>query len=267
MWLTLGGEDVQDGRLELHEVARRAGQGFSTSGPTPGELASALTSADRGQGVVVVTVASRMSGTFLAARMAAELVEPLAARVVDSGTAAGGQGLVVMAAAREAARGADLAAVEEAARAAARRVRLVAALPGLEHLARGGRVPGVAARAGRAVGLHPLFEFRDGRARPLRPARGRRAAHERLLGEFDRDLRRAAELRGGGAAHVVAMHALDQPAAAELLESVRARTTPASAWIGPFSSVMVAHTGPGVVGLAWYWEQGGAHWGPAGEGG
>jgi DegV family protein with EDD domain len=248
MWLTLGGESVHDGELSLEEITERVADGFTTSGPTPGEFAQAIERADRGDGVLVLTLSAEMSGTYGAAHLAAGLVEDVDVRVVDTGTAAGAQGLVVLAAAAAAAAGADLDEVEQTAKRASGEVRLVATLPSLEHLARGGRVPGAAAWAGRWLNLHPLFEFRGGHVHPLRPAHGADAAHERVLTAWSRTVTPGATL------HVAAMHALDEPEARRLLAEVRAEVEPATAFVGSFSPVMVAHTGPGLVGLAWRWD-------------
>ena len=54
--------------------------------------------------------------------------------------------------------------------------------------------------------------------------------------------------------HVAALHALAPEEAARLLEAVRAEAQPATAFVGEFDAVMVAHTGPGLTGLAWWWE-------------
>jgi DegV family protein with EDD domain len=247
MWLTLGGEAVRDGTLSLEEVTSRLDEGLTTSGPNPGEVAELVSQADEGDGVIVLTLSQRMSGTYDAARLGISLTDRRVA-LVDTGTAAGAEGLVVLAAARAAAAGADLETVEAAARAAAGAVRLVATLPTLDHLARGGRVPGAAAWAGRWLGLNPLFEFRGGHVRPLRPALNRHAAQERILSSWGHSLRPDADL------HVAAMHALDPASAEHLLDEVSRQVKPASAFVGPFSPVMVAHTGPGLVGLAWWWE-------------
>jgi fatty acid-binding protein DegV len=127
-------------------------------------------------------------------------------------------------------------------------MRLAATVPTLEHLVRGGRVPNIAGWAGRRLGIAPLFEFRDGRAHPLRPALGTTAAYDRILARWRRGRVPDARL------HVVALHA-DAPVDAEnLLDRVRGETEPATAFVGEFGSVMVAHTGPGLVGLAWRWE-------------
>ena len=58
----------------------------------------------------------------------------------------------------------------------------------------------------------------------------------------------------GARLHVAALHAQAEAEAAELLARVQAEADLATAFVGPFGSVMVVHTGPGLVGLAWRWE-------------
>jgi hypothetical protein len=41
-----------------------------------------------------------------------------------------------------------------------------------------------------------------------------------------------------------------------LLREVTAEVEPATAFTASFGTVMVVHTGPALVGLAWYWESG-----------
>ncbi len=249
MGLTLGESSVHDGDLELDEVVARLGEGLSTSGPSPGEFAEAIADADTGDGVVVLTLSEKMSGTNGSAQLAAKLEEDRAVRVVDTGTAAGAEGLVVLAAAARAETGAPLDAVVAVAEVAARLVRLVATLPTLDHLARSGRVPGAAAWAGHRLDLNPLFEFKGAHVRPLRPVRGQKAARERIVALFAHRLRPGADL------HVAALHAGDPDGAEHILDMVRAHVEPATAFVGSFSPVMVAHTGPGLAGLAWWWEE------------
>jgi hypothetical protein len=54
--------------------------------------------------------------------------------------------------------------------------------------------------------------------------------------------------------HVAAQHALAPDAACHLLAAVSERTEPVTSFVGEFGAVMVVHTGPGVAGLAWWWE-------------
>lgn len=250
MRLVVGDESVRDGTLPLADVLAH-GHGITTSGPTPGDFAEALERATAGgRPALVLTIAETMSSTAGAARLAAKLVEA-EVRVLDTQTAAGAEGLVVVAAAERAAAGADLDEVEAAARAAIESVRLIAWLDSLDWLVRSGRVPGIAGWAGRRLGLRPLFEFRRGKVRRLRPATSDEAAVERIVGACLRDGRPGARL------HLAGLHAMDPDAAARLVNGVRAHVEPATCFIGEFSPVMVAHTGPGLAGLAWRWEPAG----------
>lgn len=168
---------------------------------------------------------------------------------MDTTSAAGGQGLVVLAAAARARAGASLEEVESVAVAVAERVRLIAYLESLDHLVHSGRVPGIAAWASRSVWLRALFVFENGSARPLMPALGDASAIGRIVAAWRESK------PDGAAAHVAALHALAPTAAEELLKAVRAEIETVTAFVGPFSPVMAVHTGPGLVGLAWWWEE------------
>jgi DegV family protein with EDD domain len=262
--LQVGADRYRDGEISLDELVRRFDEPISTAAPSPGEFATVIADARRTGPVVTLTVAAGMSSTHDSAKLAAKLVtdndpgateaphepeepeEPDVA-VLDTGTAAGAQGLVVLAAARAAAEGADRDEVVATAERVAGQVRLAASVADLERLARSGRVPDAARWIGDRLGVRPLFEFRDGRARPLRPAFSAEAA-------LDRIVQRCAAGAGRGAhLHVTVLHALNPDAAAVLAERVRA-LEPVSFLVGPFSPVMVAHTGRGLAGLAWWWE-------------
>jgi len=249
--LRVGGVEHRDGDLPLDELLPRLNGGVSTSGPTPAQLSAAIEKRMTTDGVVVLTIASTMSSTHRAAVLAAESVAPDApgpVRVVDTATAAGAQGLVVVHAARAAARGGGIDEVEAAARAAIDQVELVATVDSLDRLVASGRVPGLAGRAGRLLNVNPLFRFHGGRVGSIRPAFTRDAALDRILARWRKTR------TGGSRLHVAALHALDEEAAVRLLDEVRATVEPATAFVGSFSSVMVVHTGPGLVGLAWWWE-------------
>ncbi len=253
MWVTIGGRQYRDTEVSIEDLIGETVDGVSTSGPAPGELARAVEMADDGDGALVLTVSRKMSAVYDAARLASQLLVGRSVAVLDTGTAAGAQGLVVLAAAKAARAGQPLSAVLAAAERAAHGARLVATLPSLDHLARGGRVPGAASWWARWLGLHPLFEFREGKVRPLRPARGRAGACQRMIALWAAGLE--SERRLGARLHVAALHAQDPEIAEELLRAVRARAEPATSFVASFTPVMVAHTGPSLAGLAWWWEE------------
>ena len=246
MWLTVRGVAELEGTRSLDDLVREPD--VTTSAPTPGEFEQAIKDRlRRSDGVLVLTIAGSMSATYDAARLAGESVGgPV--RVVETATAGGAEARAVFAAAEAAAAGAGLDDVERAARHVIERVRLVATLPTLDHLVRSGRVPGLAGWAGNRLGINPLFEFRVGKVRRLRPALSRDAALDRMVALLRRSRVPGARL------HVAALHALALDVAADLLARVRERDDPVAAFIGEFGPVMVVHTGPGLAGLAWWWD-------------
>ena len=127
------------------------------------------------------------------------------------------------------------------------RVRLVATVPDLDHLVRSGRVPGIAGWAGRTLGISPLFEFRSGKVRRLRPALGVEAAHDRIVARF-----RARRLQE----HAPTWSPSTRSRRTWPTRCSRAvgETAAVESFTSEFGSVMVVHAGPGLVGLAWWWE-------------
>jgi len=246
MWLTVRGISEPEGHRPLEALVHESD--VTTSAPTPGDFERAIKEANgSGDGCLVVTIASSMSATFQSATVAAHAVGgPV--RVLDSTSAGGAEALVVLAAAHAAQRGASLEECEARALEVVDRVRLVASVPTLDHLVRSGRVPGVAGWAGRRLGINPLFEFRRGKVKRLRPALSRDAALDRIVALVHRSRPPHARL------HVAALHALAVDTANVLLERVTGLERPSTAFIGEFGPVMVVHTGPGLAGVAWWWE-------------
>ncbi|HZJ28322.1 MAG TPA: DegV family protein [Acidimicrobiia bacterium] len=257
--MRVGDREYADGELPLRDLMDVPPETVSTSGATPAGFEAAIGEADAAgngidgngtDGVLILTLAATMSATYEAARLAAaDVTTPTRpVRVLDTATAAGAEGLVAIHAARAARRGLSLDAVEAAARDAIASVRLVATVDSLDRLVASGRVSGLAARAGRLVNVNPLFEFRGGEVRSIRPAFTREAALDRIVARWRRSRPEDAAL------HVVALHAIDEDAADHLMKRVVEEVSPATAFIGAFSSVMVANTGGGLAGLAWWWE-------------
>jgi DegV family protein with EDD domain len=267
--LNVGDQRYRDGEISLDDLIARFDEPISTAAPSPGEFATVIAAALTSGPVVVLTLAAGISTTHDSAKLAAKLVgddgrtggsggsgrdrdghdgrDGRDIAVLDTGTAAGAQGLVVLAAARAAEDGADLDEVCAVADQVAARVRLTATVADLERLAQSGRVPDAARWLGDRLGVRPMFEFRDGRAKPLRPAFSAEAALDRIVA------RCVAGAGDGARLHASVLHALNPEAAATLFDRVQ-ELSPASCLVGPFSPVMVAHTGRGLAGLAWWWE-------------
>ena len=156
---------------------------------------------------------------------------------------------MAQAAARSAAGGDPLAVVAARASDVSRRVRLVALIAQLDELARSWRVPGVVTTTGR-VGVRPLFEVRDGTVRRMRPAFGLPASKRRIAREIVREAHGLQRHH----LHLAALHGHERGSADRLLAMVRRHADPATSLVAELSPPMMLHTGPGVSGLAWWWD-------------
>jgi DegV family protein with EDD domain len=135
-----------------------------------------------GDDIVSVHLAGGMSGTVHSAEQARERLGARAERVhvIDSASACGGQGLVVLAAAAAARAGADAIAVAERTRRARAQLKLWFAIDTLEYLRRGGRIAGAQAWIGSALKIKPILTV-ESEITPVERVRTSRRAFERMV--------------------------------------------------------------------------------------
>lgn len=233
---------------EFYHRLRVAEELPQTSQPSIGDFLRVYQPlADEVDGIVSIHIPQAVSGTYSGARTAAQMLEEVPIQVVDSGTAVMAQGFVVLAAAHAAVAGADLDEVVRAAEAMIPRVHLLAALDELDYLARSGRVPGVIALVGSALHIVPIFTIQQGDITVVTRTRSKLRAVESMLDRMD-------EVTEGRPIHAAVSHA-DVPDEAERLRARLAdRFDCAELYVTEFTPVMGAHTGPGVLGVAFYAE-------------
>lgn len=234
----------------------------TTSAPTPGDYLSVFERPEAADGCLVITVSGRLSGCLQSATLAAEMTQAPVV-VVDSQSAAGGQALVALAGARAVKQSLDIQAAAQLARQVASRVRLIGVLSEVRYLARTGRIPGWAGWAADKAHIKPVFEIRQGEIKRLRPAHSIQSAHRRITerlrqsdpGAVGAGLKRTA---GGGAGapglHIAVVHAQAPQDAQNLLDAINAEFSPATQLVGSFGEALQAAAGPGVSGLAWWWQ-------------
>ena len=237
---------------EFYETLRTARQAPTTAAPPPGVYAEAILRAGKdADAVLCLTVSRQFSAMYEAAVQGAALVaeqEPsLDVRVLDSGAAAMAQGFVVLEAARAAAEGAAIEQLIARAETLMPRVQLLVALDTLAYLAHSGRVPRLIIWAASPLRIKPIVQFQKGKYRPIAIVRTMRGGVERLL----QALTRRSE---GGVLHVCVHHTNVPQEAEALAERVRATLQPKELLIAEFNQVMGVHTGPGLLGFAFYTE-------------
>lgn len=220
----------------------------TTSQASPAAFEAAFAeAAARGDGAVAVTIASKLSGTYQSACIAAEAFPNV--HVVDSLTAAVAAGVLAEYGLRCADRGMSAGDIAAALTEKRRDVRLFAVLDTLEFLRRGGRIPPAVAFAGGLLNIKPVITIEEGEVRLVGRARGLRQGL-RLLTE------KIAHAGGidpamplllgysGLSDENLRLFLADAPSL--LLD--RGADPPATLLCG----VIGAHTGPGVVGAAFF---------------
>ena len=257
LYLAFGDTTYQDGisaqAAEFYKRLRSAPRPPSTSAPSPGSYAEAILRAGReAEAVLCITVARQFSHMYDAAAQGAALAREQAPRldirVIDSTAAAMAQGFVALEAARAAHEGAGIDDVITRAEELMPRVQLVVVLDTLVYLARSGRVPRLIVWAASPLQLKPIVAFRQGVYRPVAFVRTMRRAVDRLVQELERRTR-------GKPLHVCVHHTNVPNEAAELAERVRAALQPKELFVREFTQVMGVHTGPGLLGFAFYTEE------------
>ncbi len=236
---------------EFYALLKQAEKLPTTSGSLPGPFLEAYCKASqRTSSILCITISSKLSGMFnsaqLAREMAKEALPNVTIELLDCSTAAAGQGLVVLAAAKAAALGKTLAEVVDTARSVMQRVNLFATLDTLYYLVKGGRVPKAAALASSLLKIKPIFTVSEGDAHPVTNARTNPGAMKRILKIMGQKVVKGQPL------HIAVMHADALNRAKELAGEISSQFDCAELFIAEFTPVMGVRTGPGVIGVAFY---------------
>jgi DegV family protein with EDD domain len=245
--IRFGAEEFEDRRdLTPEEFWRRCqGKGAlpETAAPSPGAFIAAFQqAADEGaEGVLCLTLSSKLSATYASAVTAADTFTGIPVRVVDTLSVTMGQGLLVIASAEDAASGTGLDALFSAAEERAPRARVYGVLGGLEFLQRGGRIGGAQALLGSLLSIKPVIMVKDGEVAEESKQRTRSRALSYMTAKVTADapVERLAVADG-------ACDDIDD--VVRQLSSIPGQHPLLSVQLGP---VVGSHTGPNTVGLCY----------------
>ncbi len=137
-----------------------------------------------GGSAVVITLSSRLSGTYQSAMIAAEEYENI--YVVDSGSVTIGSGILVELALQLSDAGRSAKEIAERLEDAKKRIIVVALLDTLEYLKKGGRISKTVAFAGGILNIKPVISVVDGEIRLIGKARGSKTGNNLLVQEMEK---------------------------------------------------------------------------------
>ena len=136
------------------------------------------------EGAVVITLASKFSGTCQSAMIAAAEFENI--YIVDSASAAMGSGILVELALRLVDEGKTAEEIAKALEEEKKKIVVVALVDTLEYLKKGGRISKAVAFAGGVLNIKPVLSVIDGEINMLGKARGSKMGNNLLVQEIDK---------------------------------------------------------------------------------
>jgi len=242
-----GREDRESAVVDLgayYEHLRVAAELPTTSQPSIGDFLAAWEPLlEEGRDVVSIHLTAGVSGAYESARQARAELGDRGSRVavLDSATACGGQGLMLLAAAAAARGGADLEAVAARARQARERLKIWFCIDSLEYLKRGGRVGGAQAWLGSALKIKPILTV-ESEITPVERVRTAGRAFERMV-----DYLRA--LQDDGADGWIVQHIRAEEQAERLVARGRELFGTEPLFVSEIGPVIGTHLGPGLIGV------------------
>jgi DegV family protein with EDD domain len=253
LYVTLDGEQRAEEQIsadsydDFFERLRRSEEGATTSQPFVGDFISVYEPLlAEGRDVVSIHISAGISGTCESARQARDRLAAEGKRgerieVIDSRSAAGGQGMITLAGAHAAAAGASRADVVAAVQRARESLKMWFAIDTLEYLRKGGRIGAAQAWLGSALQIKPILTLEE-EITPVERVRTRRRAFERMV-EFAR------EREADGAGAWVVQHIHDADSARQLVDQCRQVFGSEPMFVSEIGPVLGAHVGPGLLGV------------------
>lgn len=237
---------------EAYQLLDESPHLFTTSAPPLSDFVQTYHKlSTRAENILCIIISSKMSTFYNVASMAKDMASKelphTTIEVLDSQTATGAEGFVVLAAARAAAEGKELTEAIKAAQKVRDSVSLIFVLDSIRHAYRSGRIPKVAAQIGGLLSVKPMLTIRDGTARFNGMTRNKGKGINNLLDVMHKKV-------GNKPVHV-AVHHTDAPEEGEKLKQrVQAEFNCTELWLTEFSPLMGYVTGRGALGLAFYTE-------------
>jgi DegV family protein with EDD domain len=128
-------------------------------------------------------------------------------------------------------------------------MNLFASLDTLHYLVKSGRVPQAAALVNSLLSIKPIFSLNHSDANTVALPRTTKSAIKHLLKLIEPKVVKGQPL------HVAVMHADALDKATELKARITSRFECDEIFITEFTPVMGVHTGPGLIGVAFYSEE------------
>ena len=220
----------------------------TTSQATPDAFAREFEKAKAaGESAVVITLSSKLSGTYQSARIAAEDYNNI--YIVDSGSTAIGSGILTELACKMLDEGMEAEEIARRLEEEKENLIVVALVDTLEYMKKGGRISRTAAAVGGMLNIKPVLALIGGQIHMLGKARGSKMGNNLLVQEIQKaggvDFSKPVLLGYTGISDALLLKYMDDSRYIweGNLENIRYTT---------IGSVIGTHAGPGAVAVAFF---------------
>ncbi len=251
LYVNFSGEMLREADIRdypaFFERLRSADEMPTTSQPSVGDFLAVYEPVlAEGRDVVSIHISGGLSGTSDAARQAREALERDGkggdrVHVIDSSTAAGGLGMMVLAAARRARAGGEVEEVLARARETREQLKMWFAIDTLEFLKRSGRIGAASAWIGSTLKIKPILTV-ESEISPIERVRTSARAFERMVDY-------ARQRHASGADGWVVQHIQSDEHGHELADRCREIFGCEPVFYSEIGPVLAVHTGPGLLGV------------------
>ncbi|HEP1357174.1 DegV family protein [Streptococcus pyogenes] len=199
--------------------------------------------AKNNKALLYLAFSSVLSGTYQSALMARDLVREdypdAVIEIVDTLTAAGGEGYLTILAAEARDSGKNLLETKDIVEAVIPRLRTYFLVDDLFHLMRGGRLSKGSAFLGSLASIKPLLWIdEEGKLVPIAKIRGRQKAIKEMVAQVEKDIADST---------VIVSYTSDQGSAEKLREELLAHENISDVLMMPLGPVISAHVGPNTL--------------------
>ncbi len=217
----------------------------TTSPPSPGEFVAVYERLiDKGEYIVSIHLSEKLSGTIHSAKTAKTMIDSRDIYIVDSKAVSMGLGLTVLAAAQAAREGAAVREVLSLIKEKIERSLVLFYVDNLDYLEKDGTIGKAHTFLGTLLKIKPILIFDNGQLVPVEKVRGKSRGLERIIQiiteRTDVSKRYDCAIVFGNSYAPVN----------NLSQRIPQVINCGSVFIGSVGTAIMAHTGPGVIGIA-----------------
>lgn len=231
---------------QFYEMLKTSKELPTTSTPSPEDFLTLFQAAkEAGDDVIVISLASALSGTYQCAMLAKDMAAYSKIHVIDSEQATLSQMVLVRYAIKLRDEGKTAKEIVEIIEASKKKAVVLAVVDTLEYLYKGGRLPKTAAIAGGLLNIKPLVTLKDGSLDVIGKSRGFNASVKSMLAEIDK------KTGFDTNAPIVYGYTANSKQCKILKEKIDEKYNLSNTKMYPIGSVIGTHAGPGAYAVGY----------------